>query len=54
MILLLLIDDLIATGGTAGCCRKANKNLNGKVAGFIFVINLFDLVVVPKTYKKRL
>ena len=39
----LLIDDLIATGGTANAAAKLIKISNGKVAGFVFVINLFDL-----------
>ena len=39
----LLIDDLIATGGTAGAAAKLIEISNGSVAGFIFVINLFDL-----------
>ena len=39
----LLIDDLIATGGTAGAAAKLVEISKGKVSGFIFVINLFDL-----------
>ena len=39
----LIIDDLIATGGTAKAATKLIKISNGNVAGFIFVINLFDL-----------
>ena len=39
----LLIDDLIATGGTAEAAAKLIEVSKGKVAGFIFVINLFDL-----------
>ena len=39
----LIIDDLIATGGTADAAAKLIKISEGKVAGFIFVINLFDL-----------
>tara|TARA_Y100000588_G_C13800834_1_gene730762 strand:- start:115 stop:642 length:528 start_codon:yes stop_codon:yes gene_type:complete len=39
----LLIDDLIATGGTAEAAAKLIEISNGSVAGFIFVINLFDL-----------
>ena len=39
----LIIDDLIATGGTAGAAAKIIEMSSGKVAGFIFVINLFDL-----------
>ena len=40
---ILIIDDLIATGGTAHAAAKLVEISKGKVAGFIFVINLFDL-----------
>ena len=40
---ILIIDDLIATGGTADAAAKIIEISGGKVAGFIFVINLFDL-----------
>ena len=40
---ILVIDDLIATGGTAEAAAKLIEISGGKVAGFIFVINLFDL-----------
>ena len=39
----LVIDDLIATGGTAEAAAKLVEISGGKVAAFIFVINLFDL-----------
>ena len=39
----LVIDDLIATGGTAEAAAKLIEISKGKVATFIFVINLFDL-----------
>jgi adenine phosphoribosyltransferase len=39
----LLIDDLIATGGTAEAAAKLIEISKGKVAAYIFVINLFDL-----------
>jgi adenine phosphoribosyltransferase len=39
----LVIDDLIATGGTAEASAKLIEMSKGSVAGFIFVINLFDL-----------
>ena len=39
----LIIDDLIATGGTAEAAAKLIEISQGKVAAFIFVINLFDL-----------
>ena len=40
---ILIIDDLIATGGTAEAAAKLVEISGGKVAGFVFVINLFDL-----------
>ena len=40
---ILIIDDLIATGGTAEAASKLVEISKGKVAAFIFVINLFDL-----------
>ena len=40
---ILIIDDLIATGGTADAAAKLVKMSGGTVAGFIFVINLYDL-----------
>tara|TARA_Y100000996_G_C22504823_1_gene635920 strand:+ start:14 stop:541 length:528 start_codon:yes stop_codon:yes gene_type:complete len=39
----LVIDDLIATGGTADAAAKLVEISGGKVSAFIFVINLFDL-----------
>ena len=40
---ILVIDDLIATGGTAEAAAKLVEISGGTVAGFIFIINLFDL-----------
>ena len=52
---ILIIDDLIATGGTAEAASKLVEISKGKVAAFIFVINLFDLGgsdnLVNKNYK---
>ena len=39
----LIIDDLIATGGTAEAAAKLVEVSKGKISAFIFVINLFDL-----------
>ena len=51
----LVIDDLIATGGTAEAAAKLIEISGGKVACFIFVINLFDLNgsdnLIKKGYK---
>ena len=49
----LLIDDLIATGGTAEAAAKLIKISKGKVAGYIFVINLFDLGGCDKLIKQN-
>jgi len=40
---ILIIDDLIATGGTAEAAAKLVEISKAKVSAFIFVINLFDL-----------
>ena len=40
---ILIIDDLIATGGTADAATKLIEISGGQVSAFIFVINLFDL-----------
>ena len=54
---ILVIDDLIATGGTADAAAKLIEISGGKVAGFIFVINLFDLpgnnLLIKKGYKTK-
>ena len=39
----LIIDDLIATGGTAEAAAKLVEISEAKVTAFVFVINLFDL-----------
>ena len=39
----VIVDDLIATGGTAEAGAKLIEKSGGKVSGFIFVINLYDL-----------
>ena len=49
----LIIDDLIATGGTAEAAAKLIEISNGKVAAFIFVINLFDLGGADNLLKKK-
>jgi adenine phosphoribosyltransferase len=48
----LIIDDLIATGGTAEAAAKLIEISKGTVAAFIFVINLFDLGGCDKLIKK--
>ena len=39
----LIVDDLIATGGTAEAGAKLVEKSSGKISAFLFVINLFDL-----------
>ena len=48
----LIIDDLIATGGTAEAAAKLVEISGGKVSGFIFIIDLFDLGGVNNLKKK--
>ena len=52
---IVIIDDLIATGGTAEAGAKLVEKSGGNVAGFVFVINLFDLggkkILENKGYK---
>ena len=48
----LIIDDLIATGGTAEAAAKLIEISKSKVAGFIFVINLFDFGGTDNLLKK--
>ena len=51
----LIIDDLIATGGTAEAAAKLVEMSDAKVAAFVFTINLFDLGgsdnLIKKGYK---
>ena len=49
----LIIDDLIATGGTAEAAAKLVKMSNANVSAFIFVINLFDLGGCEKLIKNN-
>ena len=49
----LVIDDLIATGGTAEAAAKLIEISKGNVAAFIFVINLFDLGGCDNLLKKN-
>ena len=52
---ILVIDDLIATGGTAEAAAKLVEMSGGKIVAFIFAINLFDLGgynnLIKKGYK---
>jgi len=40
---IIIVDDLIATGGTAEAAAKLVEKSGGEVSGFIFAINLFDV-----------
>ena len=40
---ILIIDDLIATGGTAEAAAKLVEMSGGNITAFVFAINLFDL-----------
>ena len=48
----LIIDDLIATGGTAEAAAKLVEMSGGNIAAFIFAINLFDLSGSDNLVKK--
>ena len=52
---IVIVDDLIATGGTAKAGAKLVERSGGKVECFIFAINLFDLggkkILEDKGYK---
>ena len=51
----IIVDDLIATGGTALAAAKLVEKSGGIVESFVFVINLFDLrgkdILEKKSYK---
>ncbi len=51
----LIIDDLIATGGTALAAAKLVEKTKAKISGFVFLIDLFDLPgnkkLIAKGYK---
>ena len=49
----LVIDDLIATGGTAEAAAKLIEISEGSISAFIFVINLFDLGGSDNLIKKK-
>jgi adenine phosphoribosyltransferase len=48
----LIIDDLIATGGTAEAAAKLVEMSDANVAAFVFAINLFDLGGTDSLIKK--
>ena len=48
----VIIDDLIATGGTAEAAAKLVEMSGGVISNFVFVINLFDLGGCDNLIKK--
>ena len=40
---IVIVDDLIATGGTAEASAKLVEKSGGKISAFVFVINLYDI-----------
>ena len=49
---IIIIDDLIATGGTANAGAQLVEKSGGQVAAFLFIINLFDLGGTKKLESK--
>ena len=49
----IIIDDLVATGGTSIAGAKLVEKSEGIVSGFVFVINLFDLGGAELLKKKK-
>jgi adenine phosphoribosyltransferase len=49
----IIVDDLIATGGTAVAGAKLVEKSKGIISGFVFVINLFDLGGIELLKKKE-
>ena len=39
----LIVDDLLATGGTAGACAELVHRVGGELCGFAFIVELADL-----------
>ena len=39
----LIVDDLLATGGTAGACAELVHTVGGQLCGFAFIVELADL-----------
>lgn len=44
----LICDDLLATGGTAQATGKLIEKMNGKIAGFAFIVELTELNGIEK------
>lgn len=47
----LICDDLLATGGTAQASGKLIEKMNGKIAGFAFIVELTELNGIKKISK---
>ena len=39
----LVVDDLLATGGTAAACAELVQRVGGELCGFAFIVELADL-----------
>ena len=39
----MIVDDLLATGGSAAAAGRLVRELGGKVAGYLFLVELGDL-----------
>ena len=40
---MLIVDDLLATGGTAAACSELVAAVGGELCGFAFIVELADL-----------
>lgn len=49
----LICDDLLATGGTAKAAAELVERVDGKVAGFAFIVELTELQGIKKIAKYR-
>lgn len=50
---IVICDDLLATGGTAGASSKLIEKVGGKITGFAFIIELTELGGIKKISKYK-
>ncbi len=50
---IVICDDLLATGGTAGASAKLIEKVGGKITGFAFIIELTELGGIKKISKYK-
>jgi len=50
---IVICDDLLATGGTAGASAKLIEKVGGKITGFAFIIELSELGGIKKISKYK-